>query len=205
MIDCFALLDEPRRPWLDEELLKAKFLQLSGETHPDRVHQAGEEQKREAGQRFAELNAAYQCLREPKTRLSHLFELESGAKPKEVQQIPPETMDLFLEVSSLCRGADAHLEQRATLSSPVLKAQMFETGLEWTERLQALQRHLNTKRIGLIDALKDMTASWQNAPSAGAARIDALPLEELERLGREFSYLDRWAGQIQERIVQMSF
>jgi DnaJ-domain-containing protein 1 len=36
--DYFALLDEPRQPWLDEEALKAKFFALSTSVHPDRVH-----------------------------------------------------------------------------------------------------------------------------------------------------------------------
>ena len=40
MTDAFALLSEPRRPWLDAEALKARFLPLSAAVHPDRVHSA---------------------------------------------------------------------------------------------------------------------------------------------------------------------
>ena len=36
MTDCFALLGEPRCPWLDAEALKSRFLVLSAEAHPDR-------------------------------------------------------------------------------------------------------------------------------------------------------------------------
>jgi TPR repeat protein len=36
----FALLSEPRRPWLDAEPLKQRFLARSNEVHPDRVHSA---------------------------------------------------------------------------------------------------------------------------------------------------------------------
>ena len=39
MADYFALLDEPRRPWLDPEELKAKFHALTATVHPDRVQQ----------------------------------------------------------------------------------------------------------------------------------------------------------------------
>ena len=77
-MDCFALLGEPRRPWLDAEALKAKFLTRSAEVHPDRVHQSSEADKLAANQRYTELNAAYNCLREPRHRIRHLLELELG-------------------------------------------------------------------------------------------------------------------------------
>src|SRR5215472_9636832 len=76
MVDYFALLDEPRRPWLDAEPLKEKFLALSATVHPDRVHNLSETERAAAQERYTELNAAYQCLREPKERLHHLLELE---------------------------------------------------------------------------------------------------------------------------------
>src|SRR6266480_4581877 len=99
MADYFFLLDEPRRPWLDPEVLKAKFHVLTSTVHPDRVHRATEPEKQAANQRYAELNAAYQCLREPKDRLRHLLELERGIKVEDVQKISPGTMDWFMEIS----------------------------------------------------------------------------------------------------------
>src|SRR5271169_2956497 len=98
MTDNFALLSELRRPWLDTNALKQKFLALSASAHPDKIHSAGELEKSGAAKSFAELNAAYNCLAEPKSRLLHLLELELGAKPKEIQQIPAALADLFAEV-----------------------------------------------------------------------------------------------------------
>src|SRR5438034_1253303 len=105
MIDYFALLTEPRRPWIDPDSLKQKFLVLSSDVHPDRVHNASEAEKCLAQERYTNLNTAYNCLREPKSRLQHLLELELGAKPANLQSIPPDLMDVFLEVSQACRGA----------------------------------------------------------------------------------------------------
>src|SRR5436309_5157524 len=105
MTDYFALLGEPRRPWLDPEKLKAKFLALSAEIHPDRFHSAPAAEKQATHERFPRLNAAYQVLREPKDRLRHLLELELSAKPAEVQQTSPGAMELFMEVGRLCREA----------------------------------------------------------------------------------------------------
>src|SRR5438067_139698 len=106
MTDYFALLGQPRLPWLDGDSLKAKFLELSATVHPDRVHDGSEIEKQSSHQRSAELNAAYNCLREPKTRLQHLLELEAGAKPKQVEQISPGTMELFMKIGQLCREVD---------------------------------------------------------------------------------------------------
>jgi DnaJ-domain-containing protein 1 len=205
MTDAFALLSEPRRPWLDPEALKQKFLPLSAGSHPDRIHSASEEEKQRATARYAELNAAHKTLREPRDRLLHLLELESGAKPKDVQRIPPGTMDLFVEVGQLCRDVDSFIAQRATATSPLLKVQMFERGMEWTDKLQALQQHINAKRDELAAELQQMNGVWESAPPAGSPnRAAALPLERLEQIYRVFSYIARWTEQVQERVVQLA-
>src|SRR5690349_152892 len=105
-VDYFALLGEPRRAWLDPEILKARFLSLSSAVHPDRVHGAPEPERKAAQERYTRLNAAYQCLRDTKLRLLHLLELHHGGKLQDVQDIPPETMSLFFEVGNLCRETD---------------------------------------------------------------------------------------------------
>ena len=205
MSDSFSLFNEPRRPWLDAEALKAKFLPLSSEVHPDRFHSASEAEKQQATARYSELNAAYNTLREPRDRLLHLLELELGAKPSDIQRIPPGTMDLFVEVGQLCRDVDSFFAQRGNVTSPLLKVQMFERGMEWTDQLQALQQRINAKRDELTGELQQMNAVWESAPAIGSPeRIAALPLERLEQVYRVFSYIARWSEQIQERNVQLA-
>ena len=206
MTDNFSLLNEPRRPWLDPDSLKQKFFPLSAPFHPDRVHGGTEAEKLSANQRYAELNAAYNCLREPKDRLLHLIELETGAKPSDIQKIPPGTMDLFVEVGQTCRDADAFLAEKSKVTSPLLKVQLFERGHEWSDKLNALQQKINAKREALSAELREMNPVWQSAPEIGsAARPAALPLERLEQMYRTLSYIARWSEQIQERVVQLSF
>jgi hypothetical protein len=205
MTDSFALLNEPRRPWLDVDELKQKFRQLSNDVHPDRIHSASEEEKQRANQRYAELNAAHNTLREPRDRLLHLLELESGAKPKDVQRIPPGTMDLFVEVGQICRDVDAFLAERGKVTSPLLKVQMFERGMDWTDKLQALQQRINSKRAELTEELQKMNAQWESAPPVGSPeRAAVLPLERLEQIYRVFSYIARWTEQLNERVVQLA-
>ena len=93
MTDCFALLDEPRRPVIDLEALKAKFFSRSAESHPDRSHGAGEVERQAATDGYAALNSAYNTLREPKERLGHLLELERGRRPSGIESVPAEWMD----------------------------------------------------------------------------------------------------------------
>src|ERR1035437_8647100 len=153
MTDHFALLNEPRRPWLDADLLKQKFLALASDAHPDRIHGASESEKAEVTQSYAQLNAAFNCLAEPKLRLLHLLELELGAKPKDIQQIPTALADLFAEVATNCRSVDGFLAEKSKAASPLLQVQLFERGQDWVEKLNLLQRKLNELREKLMGEL----------------------------------------------------
>jgi DnaJ-domain-containing protein 1 len=198
--DYFALLDEPRRPWLDPDALKQKFLARSANAHPDKVHTAPEPERHAAAQKFAALNAACHCLARPKLRLLHLLELERGAKPKEVREIPNALAGIFTDVATACREADRFLSEKAKTDSPLLQVQLFERGMEWIDQLNALQKKLSTVSEELIAALRDADLKWMTRDAITRAEL----LDELEDLYRLFSYFDRWHGQIRERIVQLS-
>jgi DnaJ-domain-containing protein 1 len=201
MTDNFALLNEPRRPWLDVDALKQKFIALSASAHPDKIHSATDTEKSGAAKSFAELNAAFNCLAEPKSRLLHLLELELGAKPKDIQQIPAALADLFAEVAMDCRSADTFLAEKSKVTSPLLLVQLFERGQEWVEKLNALQKKLNGLHDQLMSELKSLDAKWVGAE--GVARQEVLA--KAEELYRLFGYFNRWNRQIQERVVQLSF
>jgi DnaJ-domain-containing protein 1 len=200
MTDYFVLLNEPRRPWLEPEPLKQKFLALSATVHPDRVHNLGEAERAAAQERYTELNAAYSCLREPKDRLHHLLELELGALPKDIQRIPSDLMDLSMEIGKACRDADAFLAEKAKVTSPLLQVTFFERSDDFADKLKNLRQRINSLTEHLTGELQQIDTTWQ---SGSASQTPLLPrLEELYRL---FSYFARWTAQIQERIVRLSF
>ncbi|MEQ2006542.1 MAG: hypothetical protein ABMA26_07080 [Limisphaerales bacterium] len=205
MTDCFALLDEPRRPWLDADALKAKFLARSAEVHPDRVHNAPEPARAAAQERYTALNAAFNTLREPKDRLQHLLELESGAKPGNIQSTPAELTDLFFEVGRLCRDVDFFLLEKGRANSPLLKVKMFQRAMDWTNQVNALQQRLNARGGELEADVAAMNEQWAAAPSEPGARQAALPLARIEQLYRTFSFLSRWTALLQDRVVQLAF
>jgi len=202
MIDYFALLNEPRRPWLDPDSVKKKFLTFSAECHPDRVHSASVSEREAAQKRYTDLNAAYNCLRENKSRLVHLIELEGGSNPKDVQNVPAALMEMFLRVREVCQRADAFLSERSGVDSPLLKVQMFERAQDMTESLAKVRQQINGWHEELVAQLKKIDAAWDGSQRRGN-REDAL--KEIEGIYPLFSYFNRWNGQIQERIAQLSF
>jgi DnaJ-domain-containing protein 1 len=190
--DYFALLDESRQPWLDEETLKAKFFALSTSVHPDRVHDLPERERKATQERYTELNAAYNCLRVPKDRLRHLLELETGRKPAQVQQVPPELVDLFFEIGQATRAADEFLKRKALVTSPLLMVGLFDEGQNISERLIALRDNLTARQTQHANECRELKDQWQQK------------LDRLEQIQQTLSYLHRWTAQLQERIVQLA-
>lgn len=199
-MDYFALLKQQRRPWLDPNVLKEIFVALSGDLHPDRVHEASVAQKAQAQQVYAELNVAYQCLREPKERLRHLLELEHGGKPEQVQSIPSALMEVSLAIAQACREADQFLVQKGKTTSPLLQVELFERGQEHTEKLTVLVKHLGVRRESLLADLKDVDSIWIQRITT--ERVTQL--KRMEEIYRLLSYYEKWNGHLRERIVQLS-
>ncbi len=205
MEDYFSLLGMPRQPWLDLDRLKERFFELSRRSHPDRFHNSPAETKQAATQEYTQLNRAYQCLSETKARLHHLIELESGQTPTVVQQSPEEAMDLFLEVGSLCQKLDQFLAEKQRLTSPLLKARHFEKGIEWVPKVKELQTAIQNQQSETLEELQTINRYWEEAPPPGSpGRLEALPLRQLETLYRRYSYLARWAQQLQDRLLQLT-
>jgi DnaJ-domain-containing protein 1 len=197
MTDYFALFDEHRRPWIEPETLKAKFLALSAKTHPDRSHQASDGDRLSANRDFTALNSAYNCLREPKDRLRHLLQLETGGKPADIRPVEGGLMDWHFEVGSLCKSADAVIAQNHSANSPLAKVRHFERAQEEIEKLSAMRARLDGMRVELLAEVQAMNPAWE---SAAAEK----PLARLDEIYRLLGYLGKWTEQIQERTVQLS-
>ena len=100
MTDYFALLGQPRLPWLDRAVLKEVYHAKTLQTHPDSGADTG----------FADLNEAYQVLQDPKRRLRHLLELHQAPPPAN-QPVPPDLQELFLQIGSLNQRIQPLLEK----------------------------------------------------------------------------------------------
>ena len=152
MTDCFALLGAPRRPWLDPDALKEKFHRLSAVHHPDVAKDAGAD--------FTGINAAYQTLYDPKTRIRHLLELEFPGALSRTLQIPPDITRLFETMTRERHGVAAFLEKRATLQSPLENALAAPEKLEFLRVLERLLEVLTQKQEGIFTQLQFVDAVW---------------------------------------------
>ena len=205
MTDYFSLLHQPRQPWLDEDQLAQAFRTQSNKFHPDRFHRSSDEEKLRAKEQASEINAAYACLRDMKSRLGHLIQLEKGCDPRDIQDIPHETTELFMQVGSLCRQVDQFLNGRAKPSSPLLQIAWFETAAEWRDKLSQQQCSLVNWREKLFEEIKCLNQAWLSLDiddSLQKSNPNAL-MEKLEQIYRLLSYENRWSNQIQERMLKL--
>lgn len=202
MTDFFALLDQPRRPWVDPDSLEKAFLAGASKVHPDRVNDAPDSARKEAHDRSATLNEAHRCLKESRARLRHFLELEQARKITDLQEMPSSLMDLFTEVGSLCRRADSFIQERADASSPILQVALLERSEDFRAQLLALQNRLKERQSELQTLLLRLDDEWTRANAQVAANKSRI-LSDLEELYRLFSFNDRWLEQVQARLLQL--
>jgi len=188
MTDYFALLEQPRMPWLDADTLKEVFHRKTLEQHPDATAAGSED-------RFAELNAAYQALQDPKRRLDHLLSLENRA-PAANQTVPPELQELFLDLAAFKQRADLLLGKIQTASN-ALSRSLFKPEMIALQNDLAVWRQ---KLRGLVDSateqLREINPHWLSDRVTQMAALTSLYLR--------FAYLSRWSEQLDEIAFQLS-
>ncbi len=127
MTDYFALFDQPRQAWLDPEKLKEIYHAKARTASPD-----------------AQLNEAYQVLRDAKRRLHHLLALHGHAPSRENASVPREIEDLFPEVAGLTSETDLLLNKltqaTSALSRSLLKNEIAAIQNKITEMLAKISR-----------------------------------------------------------------
>lgn len=199
MLDYFALLRQPRRPWLEEEPLKQQFLTLSADAHPDRVHAATAEEKAAATQRFTELNSAYNCLKEPRDRVRHLVELELGRRPGDLKNVPGDLADAFMRIATASRTTGQLVAEKSQIHSPLLQAAFFEKIQPHLDTLEDLQREVSGLHQIALQRLRSLDELWQKDPSRHA---EVLP--QLEDLAQVLGFHARWQAQLQEAHLRLT-
>ena len=97
MQDFFERLGLPRRFSIDANELERAYLARSRAIHPD-YHRAGSDADLTASLELsADINEAYNSLRDPFTRAEYLLKLEGGPGAGEQKQLPPAFLAEMLE------------------------------------------------------------------------------------------------------------
>ena len=189
MNDHFATLALPRRPWLDAEALKEWFHRATAEFHPD-VAVGGD-----AG-RFAEINVAYNVLRDPAERLRHLLELEAPAQLSRPQTIPHELADFFMRLAVLRQALDAFAQKESAASSALARALLSEEKLALFRRCADAAAQLDAAHEHALAALRELDAEWDSRPADAVERLAALH--------QQLAYFTKWRGQLRAALFQLS-
>jgi curved DNA-binding protein CbpA len=192
-VNPFAAFNLEPGPALDDAALKERFARATAESHPDKFQQAPEPERIAAETHYAELNRAYQTLIDPRQRLLALYELTKGEKPRDVQRIPPGTMDLFIEVGQACQKLDQFLERKHS-AGRLERAGLVSEEMTLQDTLTALRVKLDALGATLETGLSDLDAKW---------RAREKDLTALEAFYRKYSYLTRWRQQLEEREIAL--
>jgi len=186
MTDHFAMLEQPRLPWLDREALKDVYHAKTLQTHPDSGADAG----------FANLNEAYQVLQDPKRRLQHLLELHEAPHPAANQTVPADLQELFLQIGDLNQRIQPTLEKIRAASNELSRSLLKGGVLSMRKEIAGLREKVGSMSAAAEEHLKEINSTWRAGPGE---QIDVL-----QDLYLRFAYLGRWSEQLDELAFQVS-
>jgi curved DNA-binding protein CbpA len=188
MTDYFALLDQPRLPWLDPVALKEVFHRKTLEQHPDATAASSEN-------RFAELNAAYQTLQDPKRRLHHLLSLENRA-PAANLAVPSELQELFLDLGAFKQRTNLLLGKFQATSNALSRSLLKPETVAFQNDLAGWRGKISTMVESATQQLREINSRWLSDRDG--------QIEQLTNLYLTFAYLGRWTEQLDEIAFQLS-
>jgi curved DNA-binding protein CbpA len=188
MTDSFALLGQIRRPWLDQESLKERFHQLTAEHHPDVSSDPGVD--------FSSIIAAYQLLRDPKTRLRHLLELEFPGKVPDSQSVPADLLDLFMRIASALSAFGKISKKLEAATAPLAIALLAGEKNAVLAEFTSILKVLGERESLLSEQLRQLDAKWPGEKES--------TIEPLAQMLQQLSYLLKWSDQIREGILRLN-
>jgi curved DNA-binding protein CbpA len=194
MTDYFALLDQPRRPWLDTEELKQAFHAKALHAHPDARAQHGNAGS--SNEVFAQLNEAHQVLQDPKRRIHHLLSLIGHPPDRAAGTTPPTIEELFPLVAAATQQASVVVQKSAVatnaLSRSLLKAELQKA----TQQVNVVYDRVLELQERAIGELQQLDGVWNGGDRAHIAQLSALHLQ--------FSYVNRWLSELEAKCLDLS-
>lgn len=179
--DYFAMLGQPRQPFLDEKALEGAFHSRARTLHPDVATE-------ESSERFAELNRAFGTLRDPRSRLEHLLTLEGAAAGD--QSVELELAELFARAAEMANHIRGELADTEAAGSAIADSVRRLRRRELREELAPVMKELRVYETEARAELQTLNESWQ--------RDRAGSLASARRLQQRFAFLQRWLSTLAE-------
>jgi curved DNA-binding protein CbpA len=194
MTDHFAVLRQPRRPWLDPDQLKEQYQQLAFALHPDRPNV-----ENTAGVDFAAVTEAYRVLSNPRLRVNHLLTLYPGAPPNDAKTsvVPADLAQIFMQAATVMGEIDAHLRKRTSAGSALGRSLVQIEGGGLQKRADLLLKQLESANEETELNLRALDEKWRD-------KADASDVSQLQAVSLRLAYLDRWTTQLREKQFQLS-
>ncbi|MBK3866526.1 co-chaperone HscB [Pseudomonas stutzeri] len=154
----FALFDLKPEFELDLALLADRYRELARQVHPDRFADADESEQRQALERSANLNEAYQTLKSPSRRARYLLAIEGHEVPLEATVQDPaflmQQMQWREELEDLHEQADlagvAAFKARLKLAQQGLNEEFARI---WREPASRTDAERLVRRMQFLDKL----------------------------------------------------
>jgi len=181
MTDYFALLRQPHQPHLADSALEQAFRERARLLHPDA---AGAKE----GDEFAQLNTAFNVLRDPRSRLRHLLELEGVTPEKEL--IAPELVELFSRAAEITHQAKAEIAKERGSNSAIARSVAHFKRSQIRAELVSVLRKLEANELGTRRDLENLNAIWD--------KERAVAIEKTMQLQQRFTILQRWMDTLGE-------
>lgn len=166
MPDHFAILAQPRRPWIDPGLLRETFHRLSATLHPD-VPETGD------AAQFAALNAAYTVLKEPASRLRHLLELEAP-ELLSAPANPGALGNLLMNLAGLRPKLQKLQARKAAGTSPLSAALLAADEAGLRQEVEGIQAAIEAEHEKALTQLQEIDGSWTSVTPPDFAALTSL-------------------------------
>jgi curved DNA-binding protein CbpA len=190
MTDHFAVLGQPRRPWLDPEQLKHEYQRLTFAGHPDRQTDAAANKPD-----FGAVTDAYRVLSNPKLRLQHLLALEKEPSDRENSALSADLADTFMETAALIASVDDLLKRKRQSTTALALSLLKADIVRLTGRTESQLKLLRESYGHALGELKRIDERWEKDPEAKRAA---------RKLADRFGFLERWIAQLEEKQFALS-
>jgi len=188
MTDHFQALSLPRRAALREEALAEAYFLKSRESHPDH---GGVEAV------AAQVNAAYETLRQPDKRLKHLLEIAAPDAGKAWRTVPLDEalMALFARLGAAMAASGMFLDKKTKAQSALARALLANEEFQQRDVLEKIGEEIQAHQ-NLIEAqLPELDSKLEAVPEQAWREVAALQAR--------LAYLAKWQAQVRERLLQL--